>query len=92
MRALERVRVAIERDTSTIIPREVFAYELPILQAIHLPEMVHEKGTATVKVDWNAEAAHDALRRRYGDRVVFHIYPRPADLARRVEPQRKSAE
>lgn len=87
--ALERVRVLIERDASTTLSVDAWAYELSILAAIHGDEMIHEKGTTTVTKEWNAQSAHEALRRKYGDETVKRVYPTVQSLARVVEPSRK---
>ena len=92
MPALERVRVAVARDSSTTINLDVFAYELAILAKIHGPEALNEESSTTVRQDWNAQEAHEALRRKYGDGLTAAIYPTVQSLARAVEPKKGKSE
>lgn len=81
---MERLQLLVERDTSTRIPVDVFAFERPILEAIHGPESVHELGSTTTDDPFDAEAAHDRLRTKYGD-VALHVYPSVRALGQAVQ-------
>lgn len=82
---MNRVQLIVERDTSTKIPVDVYAYELPILQHIHGEDFVTHVSDSTDKADFDADEAYMSLIGKYGADVVKIVY-RSADEVEDGEP------
>lgn len=96
MKGLEYFDVIVDRGT-TKIPVTVPAYELPVLEAIHnqdtadgLIQMVQvgESRIEPLTEDFDADAAFQALRRKYDsqkDKPTLAVYKNSRDFARSVK-------
>jgi hypothetical protein len=82
---LTQLVVIIDRGADIKLPTTIFAYELPILEAIYGEELVAVVDEEDVEVPaFTANEAHDALRRKYAQNieVVTGVYPRPSVLGK----------
>jgi len=86
---MELVTVKIMRNPSTVIPRTVYDFELPILQHMHDEANVAEVERKAVPKgeEPSLEDAYTALTAKYdtsdGNRAIAEIYPR-FDVFRRM--------
>jgi hypothetical protein len=91
---MERVTLLVERDTSTTIPMTVPDYEVPVLEAIHGSEMVHEVKRESVKAaKIDPQEAFEAMLRRYrgSEEALTQVYAHPGVLAKALDAAAKPA-
>jgi hypothetical protein len=96
---MDKVRVLVERNTTTKVPSEVFDYELPILQELHVgvTEVSRSQYKAPEDAPFDIGDAYRGLEVKYSQpdarKALETVYPNVSVFARAVgeSPTKKRA-